>query len=164
MYTAFLHSIKLSQYRIGIKPDKDPLAIEQSNCLTKIVNLYIVYDSDARQEILLIISNLTIAYLKQLIVKHCDKEKYMYSGFRITFNGEGGWKFDNGSARNNIIFVIIFGIDNYSSSHSDNGKKTFLILCEGPTYGINGNFGSAEKKLIISFTKANTKFCFEFPL
>ena len=90
MYTAFLHSIKLSQYRIGIKPDKDPLAIEQNNCLTKIVNLYIVYDSDARQEILLIISNLTIAYLKQLIVKHCDKEKYMYSGFRITFNGEGG--------------------------------------------------------------------------
>ena len=27
LYTAFLHSIKLSEYRIGIKFDKDPLAI-----------------------------------------------------------------------------------------------------------------------------------------
>ena len=77
MYTAFLHSIKLSQYRIGIKLDKDPLAIELNNCLTKIVNVYIVYDSDACQEILLIISNLIVAYLKQLIVKHSDKEKYV---------------------------------------------------------------------------------------
>ena len=84
----------------------------------------------------------------------------MYSGFRITFNGAGACQFDNDSARNVIIFVI----DNYSASHSGNGKKTFLILCEGPTYGIHGNFGSREKKLIISFTKANTKLCFEFPL
>ena len=27
-----------------IKFDKDPLALEQNNCLTKIVNVYIVYD------------------------------------------------------------------------------------------------------------------------
>ena len=47
LYTAFLNSIKLSGYRIGIKFDKDPLAVEQSNYLTKIVNVYIVYDLDA---------------------------------------------------------------------------------------------------------------------
>ena len=34
-----------------------------------------------------------------------------------------------------------------------------LILGEGPTYGINGSFGSPEKKFNISFTKANAKFC-----
>ena len=45
LYTAFVHSIKISRYRIGIKFDKDPL--EQKNCLTKIVNFYIVYDLDA---------------------------------------------------------------------------------------------------------------------
>ena len=28
-FTAFLNSIKLSEYRIGIKLDKDPLAVEQ---------------------------------------------------------------------------------------------------------------------------------------
>ena len=46
LYTAFLHSIKLSGYRIEIKFDKDPLALEQNNYLTKIVNVYIVYDLD----------------------------------------------------------------------------------------------------------------------
>ena len=47
LYTAFLHSIKLSGYRMGIKFDKNPLAVEQKNHLTKIVNLYIVYNLDA---------------------------------------------------------------------------------------------------------------------
>ena len=38
-YTAFLHSIKLSGYRIGIKFDKDPLAVEQNKYLSKNVNV-----------------------------------------------------------------------------------------------------------------------------
>ena len=41
LYTAFLHSIKLSGYRIGIKFYKDFLAVEQDNCLSKIVHVYI---------------------------------------------------------------------------------------------------------------------------
>ena len=44
LYSSFLNSIKLSEYRIGIKFDKYPLAVEQKNYLTKIVNVYIVYD------------------------------------------------------------------------------------------------------------------------
>ena len=39
-----LHSIRLSEYRIGIKFNKDPLAVEQNSYLTKIVNVYIVYE------------------------------------------------------------------------------------------------------------------------
>ena len=39
-FTAFLNSIKLSEYRIGIKLDKDPAAVEQKNCLIKNVNVY----------------------------------------------------------------------------------------------------------------------------
>ena len=31
---------------MGIKFDKDPLAVEQNNYLTKVVNVYIVYDLD----------------------------------------------------------------------------------------------------------------------
>ena len=38
-------------------------------------------------------------------------------------------------------------------------KNNFLILGEGPNCGINGSFGSPEKKFSINFTKANTKFC-----
>ena len=44
LYTAFLNSIKLSEYRIGIKFIKESLALEQNNYLTKIVNVYIFYD------------------------------------------------------------------------------------------------------------------------
>ena len=49
--------------------------------------------------------------------------------------------FDNDFAKN----VIIFGVDNSSSSHSDNRRNNFFILGEGPTFGINGNFGFREK-------------------
>ena len=79
----------------------------------------------------------------------------MCSGYGITFDSAGSWSFDNDFARNDAIF----GVDNSLSSHSDNRKNNFLVLCEGPTNGINGSFGSPEKKLSINFTKANTKFC-----
>ena len=54
---------------------------------------------------------------------------------------------------------MIFGVDNSSSSRADNRKNNFLVLGEGPTYGINGSFESPEKKFNINFTKLNTKFC-----
>ena len=77
------------------------------------------------QEILLTISNLRIGYLEQLkIVKNCDKEKYVYSGYGMTFDNA---VFDNVFASN----VKIFGVDNSSFSHSDNHKNNFLILGEG---------------------------------
>ena len=41
-------------------------------------------------------------------------------------------------------------------------KNNFLVLGEGPTYGINGSFGSPEKKFSINFSKASTKFCLSF--
>ena len=47
LYAPFLHSIKRSGYRIGIKFDKDPLPVKQNNYLSKVVNVYIVYDLDA---------------------------------------------------------------------------------------------------------------------
>ena len=43
---AFLHSIKLSRYSMGIKFDKDPLAVEQNKYIYKIINAYIVCDLD----------------------------------------------------------------------------------------------------------------------
>ena len=32
---------------MGIKFDKDPLAVKQNNCASKIANAYIIYDLDA---------------------------------------------------------------------------------------------------------------------
>ena len=47
LYIAFLHSIELSGYNTGIKFDEDPLAVEQNNYASKIVNAYIVFDLEA---------------------------------------------------------------------------------------------------------------------
>ena len=139
---------------MSIKFDKHPLAIEQSNCLTKIVNVYIVYDLNDWPKYP--INNLKFKnclFGATNIVKNNDKEKYVYGRYGITFNSAGVWSFDNDTARN----VIIFAVDNSSSSHSDNRQNNVLIL--GPTFGINGSFGAPEKKFGINFSKANTKFC-----
>ena len=46
LYTAFLHNIKLSGYRIGMQFDISILFVKQNNYAIKIVNTCIVYDLD----------------------------------------------------------------------------------------------------------------------
>ena len=58
----------------------------------------------------------------------------MYSGYGIAFDGKGEWCFGNDPAKT----VIMFGVDNSSSSHTDNLKNYFLILGDSPTFGVNG--------------------------
>ena len=88
------------------------------------------------------------------IERNSDKEKYVYSGYGITFDGRGDWNFNNYTTR-----TVILGFDNSSSPHTDNFKNDFLILSEGPTFGINGSFGSSKKSFNINFTGAKTKIC-----
>ena len=77
----------------------------------------------------------------------------MYSVYRITFYDEGSQGFDDDTSRN----VITFGVENSSSSHADNHKNIFLLLGEGPAFGINWRFGSPEKKVSINFSKSKHK-------
>ena len=151
-----MSSIKLSECRIEKRLDKDPSVVEQDNYLAKIVGVYIIYDLDAwptnptnNSKFNNCLFGATNIFLKS------DKEKYVYSGYGITFDRSGSRSFDNDFARN----VIIFGAESSSSSHSNNGKNNFLILGESPTDCINGSFGSPEKEFSGDFTKANTKFC-----
>ena len=65
-FDGYIHSKKLSGYRIGITFDKNPLAVEQNNSLSKMANVYIATSQMLGQEILLKIPNLKIAYLEQL--------------------------------------------------------------------------------------------------
>ena len=105
-----------------MKFGKYPLAVEQNNYLKKIVNVYIVYDLVAWPKILLKIFTLkNCQFGATNIVKNSDKGKWVYSGYGLAFD-EGDWlSFGNGNARN----VIIFGIDNSSSSYFDNLKNNF---------------------------------------
>ena len=56
-------------------------------------------------------------------MKNDDKEKYVSSGYGIAFDRKGSWSFGNDFARN----VMIFGVDNNSSSHTDNLKNDLLF-------------------------------------
>ena len=114
-----------------IKFDKEPLAKEQNNFLTKIVHAYIVYNLDALPKIPL--RNFTTKnclFGATNIVKNTDKEKWVYSSYRIAFDGKGERSFGNDYGRN----VTIFGVDSNSSSHADNLKDNFLVLGEGDWY------------------------------
>ena len=62
LYTAFLDSIKDFGYRIGIKFDKDPLAIEQKNIQRNLQMLTLSMSQMPGKEFLLAISNLKIAW------------------------------------------------------------------------------------------------------
>ena len=75
---------------MGIKFDKDPLAVEQNTYITKIGNVYIVYELDARPR------NPTnnfkfknCLFGATNIVKNSDKKKHVYSGYRIKFDSTG---------------------------------------------------------------------------
>ena len=76
LYTAFLHGIKLSGYKVRIKLDKNLLAVKKNNSTAKIVNTYIVLHLDNRPNNPL--RNFTIKdflFGENSIVKNCDKEK-----------------------------------------------------------------------------------------
>ena len=140
---------------MGMKFEKDALAVEQNNYFTKTLNVYIVYDLVAwprNPTNNFKFKNFLFGAINK--VKNSDKEKYVYSVYGVTFDSAGSWGFGNDFARN----VIVFGVDNNSSSHSDNRKNNFLILGECPTYGINGSFGVPEKKFSINFTKQAQNF------
>ena len=124
IYHSLTESIKLSGYRLGIIFDKDPLAVEQNNYAIKIVNIYIVCDLDVWAK------NST----KDLKFKDClfytsniVKKLNTYSVYGISLNHEGSWNVANDFDEN----VIIFGVDNKSSSHTENCRNNFLVLSQG---------------------------------
>ena len=58
-----------------------------------------------------------------VLVQKSDKEKFVYSRYGIKLDSASSWNFSNDFARN----VMIFGVDDSSSSCSDNRKKDFWI-------------------------------------
>ena len=55
------------------------------------------------------------------LVRNTDKSNFTDNIWGIACDGEDMWSFGNNFARN----VVIFGLDNTSSSHTDNKKITF---------------------------------------
>ena len=70
------------------------------------------------------------------IVNNSGKSKWVYCGYGAAFDGKDEGNIGNNSAWN----VLIFGVDNSSSSHTANRKNDLLMLSEGDTVGINWRF------------------------
>ena len=88
-----------------LKLDEDPLAVEQNNHTSKIVDVYIFYNLDAWPRN----STNHFKFKNYLlgatsVVKNSDKERYVYSGYRITFDSGGSLGFDNDIARNDSSY------------------------------------------------------------
>ena len=133
-----------------MKLDKDPLAVEQKNYLTKIVNVYIVYDLDAWPKIPL--RNFTMKNCllgATSIVKNSDKEIYLCSGYKTTFDEKSECSFNNCTARNVVIFVVGYS----SSSHADNLNNNFLVLGEGDTLVLMEALVHQKKLLVLTLVK-----------
>ena len=116
-----------------------------------ILNLYIVYELNTwprNRTNNFTLKNCLFGTVK--LVRNTIKSKFTCTVQVIAFDSS----FGNDFARN----VVIFGVDNSSSSHTDNQKNKFLVLREGPTQGINDSTGSAEKSISINFSRANTNF------
>ena len=90
------------------KFDKDPLAAEQNKCATRTVNVYILYEFDTCSEVPL--NNFKLKnclFGATNIVKNSDKEKWLYRGYGVTFDGAGSWNFGNDCAKNVVILLLI---------------------------------------------------------
>ena len=75
---------------MGIKFDKDPLAVAENGYLSKIVNVYIVCDLDAwKRNPTRNFKFKNCSFGATSIAKNSDKEKYVYSSSRITFDCAG---------------------------------------------------------------------------
>ena len=76
------------------------------------------------------------------ITENADVSKCKYSEYGIGFDGKGDPYPPSGGFGNN---AIIFGADMSSCIHVDDKKRDILILCQGPTQGLDGATLTAEK-------------------
>ena len=97
------------------------------------------------------------------LTKNVDIEKHGYSGYGIGSERRSSFYFPgNGLGQN----ILIFGVDMGSSSHTNDKKKSILVLGKGPTQGLEHTL-TAEKMysiycfflFIYNFTVTNQKFC-----
>ena len=78
----------------------------------------------------------------------------MYSDYGITFDSGGSWSFNNDITKN----VIIFGVDNSSSSHCGNRKNNFLVLGEVQFLKLMEDLVHQRKSLVLILVKQTQNF------
>ena len=114
----------------------------------KVVNIYIVYELGASSPYRDDPTLKNSFFVKVILTKNVDIDKYQYSGYGIGFDRKSSFAFPNRRFSQN---VRIFRADMSSSVHIDNKKKKILILGKGPTQESEHTL-TAEKMYSINFT------------
>ena len=77
-----------------------------------------------------------------------------FTEYIVAFDGEGEWSFRNDYTTS----VIIFCVDNSSSSHTDNLQNNFLILGEGDILVLMEALVHQKKSLVLILVKQIQNF------
>lgn len=93
------------------------------------------------QEILLTVSNLKTGHLVTSIVKTVIKEK-VFKDFEVLT-----------ATLLAMLYLLVLIVCHLLLTTAKN-----IIICGGPTFGINGNFNSPEIKFRINFNQVNANF------
>ena len=113
--------------RLSLKLNNSVLVQKKTSLLyiSFILNSYILFELNKWP--LYPTNNVTLKnclFGKVKLTINAGKSTFTYNGRGISFDGN----------------VVLFCVDNISSSHTDDNKKNnFLVLSEGPTEGINGS-------------------------
>ena len=105
------------------------------------VSLYISYEWSRNLNTNFTLGNFLFGALK--FNKIADPDKYGYSGCGIGFDPRSQFLWLDGGWRKN---VVIFGADMGSFVCVDNKYKDILVLCDGPTQGLDDTTITAEVK------------------
>ena len=91
------------------------------------------------------------------LTKNANSGKYLYSGFGTGFDTCWIFLLSDGIGFGKI--VIIFGIDNSSSVHSDNRKKNIFVLGKDPADELYNTTLTARAEYSINFSEQQDIFC-----
>ena len=87
--------------------------------------------------------------------KNADPNKYGYSGYSTGSDARSNFLINVERAKN----VVLFGVDNSFSMHTNNREKNILALGEGLTGELDDTAIVAEAKYPVNITKSRMKPC-----
>ena len=159
MLIAIIFQLGNQKEKSGAKFDESCLKQDKLTFIyTKVVNIYIVdeinlwsntHGSDFT------LWNSLFGAVKLTI--NSDPDKYKNSDYDIKFGAQGSFLLSDGNGFGKT--AVIFGANMSSSVHIDNKKNDVLILCKGPTDGLDNTTLTAKKDYSINFTEQRKKFC-----
>ena len=91
--------------------------------------------------------------------RYADPDKYRYSGYGVGFYAPLLSCLPNFEWHEN---VVILGMENSSSMHTDNTKRDILVLCEGPIDELDYAIITAKTKYTLNIIRSKKKICLHF--